>query len=181
MASNKHGNGLAHSEAAEVFGTAPARRDRAKHLKLQLSPIHRRALVSAGLSDGALAGKVAVRRQVVQAWGSPEEPHLPNVAHLATGPSEWALAWLREIVGQHQHHVAPAPAVVHGDDHAKRLASVTVACSGPASALATALVDRVFTVPELELIVQRARESTAATVELEAAAMAQLQALRSKR
>ncbi len=174
MADQKHASALANRERANPNASAPARADRPKALKLQLSIRHRRALEQLGLNDRTLAEQLGTRRQVVQRWGSADEEGLPRVDHLAAGPTEWMLAVLRPVLEMHRHHAQPAPAVVHGDNHAARLAALVRETSDPARSLSAALTGTEMTVQQLEDVLQQARESTAATLELEAFAVAEL-------
>ncbi len=178
----QYANGLAKSGDALACDPASARpRSKAKLLKRELSPVHRRALERLGMSCPDLAAYVDTQAQTARRWGAEDEPHMPRADHLAAGPAEWALDLLRVIVRQHGHDVQPAPAVVHGDDHGARLAAVTNECGDPARALATALADRVLTIAELELVVQEAREAVAAALELEAWGVAELARRRAER
>jgi len=155
---------------------------RPKHLKLSLKPqlalILRRAREAANASQTEIAHATGSQQPQVAAWESSGDPHSPTALHVATGPRAWAERVVRWQAQHHRLQVLVQTAVVHGDNHAARIASLSVQFSDPLRVLATAVADGELTEAELEAIAQEAREAAQAALELEAWAVERLKTLR---
>jgi hypothetical protein len=140
-----------------------------------------RAREAAHMAQHEVAEALDTQQPNVHRWEQGGEPHAPSVLHVASGPHEWAEVLVRWQAAQHHLQVSAEVAVVHGDDNAARLASVTVECGDPARVLAAALSDGRLTDDELEQLAREARECWAAAQELEAYASHELARRRAER
>lgn len=169
MTSTRHHVAGAGSAATiEAPRTMAAREHRAKHLKPDLARVMRLARETEQASQRDVAADLDVQQPLVHHWEQRDEPHAPSVLHVhGTRMRAIAEALIRWQATPHGLDVVAAARVVHGDNHAARLAAVTVECSDPARELAIALADNALTDTELEQLERHFRE--AAEVALEGA------------
>lgn len=164
--------------------------DRPKHLRPRLrrdalrpdcARALREAREAAGLSQSELAVELEIKKHLVgHSELAASERQLPSVLLVASSAGSpearaWGVEVTRWIAGKLQQQLVPVVADRYGDDHAARLASVSVQASDPIRALAVALADGELSDDELEEIGREARGGVAALMELEAATARELE------
>lgn len=162
------------------------RAHRAKVLKRDLATVSQAARRHAGVSQRELAAELELQQPHVARCELAEEPHAPSVLHVASAAdAPAARAWAAALVRWQGQHLAltvlERSVDRHGDNHAARLASVTVECTDLPRAMAVAIADGELSEAELEQLVRESAETAEAALEAHARFSAELQRRREAR
>ena len=167
--------------------SVPARTPRPKSLgvsKAVIARAHRVGLERAAVKPEQLALAIDTQRPNVSRFGYDHEPHSPSSRQLAeaAAPREWVRAIVGVITDVHAMQVIDRAAVVHGDNHFARIASIAKETSEAQHVLASGLADAsACRITALETFRREAAEAIAALLEGDAYAAAEIARLRAER
>lgn len=185
MTTAKHGAGSASRSESDASLTARAS-SRPKHLRLEdgkrdIAKVNRRARDVSGLSQVAFAEQLELQPSQIANCELAHAPNTYNQRQVERMPSESALVVIRDMAAHHRAQVMPAAEVVHGDNHAARLAAVVTEGTDVPRVLAQAAADGRYTLDELEDIQRQAREAVAVNLEVERWATVEMEKLKGGR
>lgn len=157
------------AEASNAPATLTAHTvSRPKYLKGECARVSRTGRT--GVSQRDLAAVLDLHPGEVAKMELGDEPRSWSVLHVAAAPPEarsWAEAMVRWQAAKHELQVLRATDIVHGDNHAARLASVVSELTDVLRVFSAALADGHLSDAELETIASESREAMHALLEVD--------------